>query len=138
MPSVWKTVRVFIASTFRDMHAERDHLIKFVFPALREQLAKEPHHSPFCFVTKTGNHISKSNLTRQVFRPFLKPAKLARVKFHALRHSHLSALPHEGASIKAVGQRLGHSTVELTLRVYLHLLPNADDSLAGMTDKLFT
>ncbi len=40
MPSVWKTVRVFISSTFCDMHAERDHLIKVVFPALRERLDK--------------------------------------------------------------------------------------------------
>ena len=38
MPSAWKTVRVFISSTFRDMHAERDHLVKVVFPALRERL----------------------------------------------------------------------------------------------------
>ncbi|MBI4473319.1 MAG: DUF4062 domain-containing protein [Acidobacteria bacterium] len=30
--------RVFISSTFRDMHAERDHLVRFVFPRLREQL----------------------------------------------------------------------------------------------------
>jgi len=112
----------------------------FVIAALkahRDAMAKESHNSPFCFVTKAGTHISKSNLTRQVFRPILKAAKLARVKFHALRHSHASALLHEGASIKAVSQRLGHSTVELTLRVYFHLLPDADDSLAGMTDKLF-
>jgi len=34
-----KTVRVFISSTFRDMHAERNHLVKVVFPALRERLA---------------------------------------------------------------------------------------------------
>ncbi|MBI3269442.1 MAG: DUF4062 domain-containing protein [Planctomycetes bacterium] len=41
MPKPWTTVRIFISSTFRDMHAERDHLVKVVFPALREQL--EPH-----------------------------------------------------------------------------------------------
>ena len=28
-------IRVFISSTFRDMHAERDHLVKVVFPQLR-------------------------------------------------------------------------------------------------------
>ena len=33
-----ETRRVFISSTFRDMHAERDHLVKVVFPALRERL----------------------------------------------------------------------------------------------------
>jgi tetratricopeptide (TPR) repeat protein len=38
MPTTWRTVRVFISSTFRDMHAERDHLVKVVFPALRERL----------------------------------------------------------------------------------------------------
>jgi preprotein translocase subunit SecA/nephrocystin-3 len=31
-----KTVRVFISSTFRDMHAERDILIKKIFPQLRK------------------------------------------------------------------------------------------------------
>jgi len=31
------TVRVFISSTFRDMHAERDHLVTVVFPELRER-----------------------------------------------------------------------------------------------------
>jgi hypothetical protein len=36
----WRTVRVFISSTFRDMQAERDHLVTVVFPALRERLEK--------------------------------------------------------------------------------------------------
>ena len=40
MPQTWQTVRVFISSTFRDMHAERDWLVKVVFPELRERMAK--------------------------------------------------------------------------------------------------
>jgi len=32
----WKTVSVFISSTFNDMHAERDYLIKYVFPELSQ------------------------------------------------------------------------------------------------------
>ena len=28
-------LRVFISSTFRDMHAERDHLVTVIFPQLR-------------------------------------------------------------------------------------------------------
>lgn len=40
MAEGWKTVRVFISSTFRDMHSERDHLVRFVFPELRERCAK--------------------------------------------------------------------------------------------------
>jgi len=44
MAATWKTVRVFISSTFRDMHAERDWLVKRVFPALRERLEKYRIH----------------------------------------------------------------------------------------------
>lgn len=33
-------VRVFISSTFRDMHAERDHLVTVVFPELRQRLER--------------------------------------------------------------------------------------------------
>ena len=31
-----RQIRVFISSTFRDMQAERDHLVKFIFPQLRK------------------------------------------------------------------------------------------------------
>ena len=30
-----RQVRVFVSSTFRDMHAERDHLVTVIFPQLR-------------------------------------------------------------------------------------------------------
>ena len=32
----WEKVYIFISSTFNDMHAERDYLIKQIFPQLRE------------------------------------------------------------------------------------------------------
>ncbi len=44
MSASWKTVRVFISSTFRDMQAERDWLVRFVFPKLREKLLKHRIH----------------------------------------------------------------------------------------------
>jgi len=40
----FKIVRVFISSTFRDMQAERDHLVRFVFPKLRERLLLQRIH----------------------------------------------------------------------------------------------
>jgi hypothetical protein len=44
MAQAWKTVRVFISSTFRDMHAERDHLVRFVLPRLKEDFLKRRMH----------------------------------------------------------------------------------------------
>ena len=45
MNANWKTVRVFISSTFRVMHAERDHLVTVVFSQLREWFQIE-HRKP--------------------------------------------------------------------------------------------
>lgn len=36
----WQTVSIFISSTFNGMHAERDYLVKRVFPELREWCEK--------------------------------------------------------------------------------------------------
>lgn len=40
----WRTVRVFISSTFRDMHGERDLLTRFVFPELRARAHSRQIH----------------------------------------------------------------------------------------------
>jgi hypothetical protein len=44
MMKKWRTIRVFISSTFRDMHAERDYLVKVAFPELRERLEAHRFH----------------------------------------------------------------------------------------------
>ena len=89
------------------------------------------------FCTRTGNWIAKSNLTRKTFRPLMKKANLPAIRFHDLRHTHATALLRAGKSIKAVSRRLGHSTVELTLRVYVHVLPADDHDLADAAETLY-
>jgi hypothetical protein len=40
MAQTWRTVRIFIASTFRNMPADQDYLVHFVFPQRRERCTK--------------------------------------------------------------------------------------------------
>ncbi|MNG25615.1 hypothetical protein D3C84_1104960 [compost metagenome] len=42
---------------------------------------------------------------------------------------------NEREDIRVVSKRLGHSTVNTTLKVYSHLLPNAQESAALSLDK---
>lgn len=44
MSGPWLTIRVFISSTFHDMQAERDFLVRFVFPELRQDLLRYRLH----------------------------------------------------------------------------------------------
>lgn len=46
---------------------------------------------------------------------------LPHIGLHGLRHTHAVMLLEAGASIKYVAERLGHSNVEMTLNVYVHL-----------------
>ncbi len=40
----WRCARVFLSSTFRDMHGERDYLSRFVFPELRHRCKQKQIH----------------------------------------------------------------------------------------------
>ena len=44
------------------------------------------------------------------------------VTFHALRHTHASHLIDAGIDVVKISRRLGHASVDMTLRVYAHLL----------------
>ncbi len=35
MNQKWQTIKIFLSSTFKDMHVERDHLLHVVFPELK-------------------------------------------------------------------------------------------------------
>jgi integrase len=57
-----------------------------------------------------------------------------KVRFHDLRHTHATQLLRQGVHPKIVSERLGHSTVGITLDVYSHVLPGMQEEAASRTD----
>lgn len=55
------------------------------------------------------------------------------IRFHDLRHTHATLLLRQGVHVKVVSERLGHSTVGITLDTYSHVLPDMQE---GATAKL--
>jgi integrase len=68
------------------------------------------------------------------YRDLLRRRKIANVRFHDLRHSHVSQLLRSGVSPKVISERLGHSKVGFTLDVYSHLLPGMQEEAALKVD----
>jgi integrase len=64
-------------------------------------------------------HINK------VWDHFLQKIDVPKLTFHDLRHTHASLLPKQGTHPKIVSERLGHSSIQMTLDTYSRLLPNA-------------
>ena len=54
--------------------------------------------------------------------------------FHQLRHFYASLLIAHGGPIKVVQERLGHTSVQMTLDTYSHLWPDSDDSTRAAVD----
>jgi integrase len=67
-----------------------------------------------------------------------KDAKLRKITFHDLRHTHASLLLKNNVHPKVVSERLGHSSIQITLDLYSHLFPNLqEDAAAGLGQMLF-
>lgn len=62
---------------------------------------------------------------------------LPRVRFHDLRHSHATQLLLAGVHAKVVSERLGHSSIQLTLDVYAHVLPSMQEDAAAKINAAF-
>ena len=50
--------------------------------------------------------------------------------FHALRHTHVSALIAAGVDVVQISRRIGHSSPTVTLNTYTHLFKTADTAAA--------
>ena len=88
----------------------------------------EPPMYPFAIKTARG-------LNDKLAR-YCAKAKIDKISVHVLRHSHASLLIKEGAAVNLISERLGHTTPNVTLRVYAHVYENQDSELAGMLNNL--
>lgn len=48
------------------------------------------------------------------------------IRFHDLRHTPTTLLIKRGEDIKMVSERLGHSDVAFTIRLYHHVMPKVE------------
>jgi integrase len=58
--------------------------------------------------------------------PALEKAGMRRFRFHDLRHTFGSLLIRDGASLAYVRDQMGHSSIQITVDTYGHLIPGAD------------
>ena len=57
-----------------------------------------------------------------------------KIRFHDLRHSHATQLLGQGVNPKVVSERLGQSSVQITLDRYSHVMPNIQEEAAQKID----
>jgi integrase len=65
------------------------------------------------------------------FDRLVKAAGVPRIRLHDLRHTHATLALQAGVHPKVVSERLGHSTVAMTLDIYSHAIPAMQEEAAA-------
>jgi integrase len=89
------------------------------------------------FTTPQGTQLDPSNI-QKIFNKLLTAAKLRRVRFHDLRHTFASLLIQQGESLAYIRDQLGHSSINVTVDTYGHLVPGGNRQAVDKLDERVT
>ena len=96
---------------------------------IAEQVAVADAWQPtgYVFTQATGGPVDPNGISRE-FAGLGKAAGLPHLTLHGLRHAHAMMMLEEGINPKIVSERLGHSTIAITMDVYSHVLPGMQEA----------
>jgi len=91
------------------------------------------------FPSRVGTPLTMGRLTR-VFKRIKEDAEITKaVRLYDLRHTTATFLLQQKVNPKVVSERLGHSTITLTLDVYSHVLPTMqEEATEHLEDMIFS
>jgi integrase len=121
-PKSKKSRRVDVSRELRQILLElRDKRMLEAFMKGKATIADD-----LLFPSKAGTVLDHNNLVHYHFHPCLERAGLRRFRFHDLRHTFGSHLIQDGASLAYVKEQMGHSSIQITVDTYGHLIPGAN------------
>ncbi|MHC5215861.1 tyrosine-type recombinase/integrase [Enterococcus sp. LJL128] len=82
--------------------------------------ANRINNNEIVFPTIDGQHNTRQGLYQRSSR-IAKKAGLPNIGTHGFRHTHASLLFEAGASMKEAQERLGHSSISMTMDIYTHV-----------------
>lgn len=100
-----------------------------------EKVGTEYNDQGMVVQTRNGYPVSPYFLESR-WRDLLSKSGLPKIRLHDLRHTHASLLLLAGVHPKAVSERLGHSSITITLDRYSHVFPTLQQEAAEKLDEL--
>ena len=86
------------------------------------------------FTQADGRPVDPYAITKD-FSDVVKGTGLPHLTVHGLRHAHATMLLEAGVNPKVVSERLGHSSIAVTMDVYSHVLPGMQEAAALALDE---
>lgn len=103
-----------------------------------EQKLKNPQYKDhgLVFANANGEPPGYRNIINRHFKPILKANNLPDIRLYDLRHTCATLFLAAGENPKIVSERLGHSSIVLTLDTYSHVLPDMQEKAAAKLESI--
>lgn len=106
---------------------------KVPIPAFIIELLKDYYTNDEDFILSRSTKLYDPRLLESSFSRLIKKVGIKKIKYHALRHTFATRSIEAGVDIKTLSELLGHSSVDITLKTYVH---TSDELKKKSIDKL--
>ena len=89
----------------------------------------------YVFTQLDGSPIDPDRISKE-FPKLVKAQGLPHLTFHGLRHAHATLALSAGINPKVVSERLGHSSISVTMDIYSHVIPGMQEEAALAVERL--
>jgi integrase len=110
-------------------------LPKIVVDTLAEHLEHHPPHNGIIWTTQQGAFLRRGSFGR-IWRQAVTDTIGPPCRIHDLRHTHAAWLIAAGEHPKTIQTRLGHSSIQVTIDRYGHLMDGLDTQTADRLDTI--
>jgi len=102
----------------------------------KERALKEGRSEIFqwVFPSKAGTPQDSPNWKNRVLNKMIEKSGLRKIRTHDLRHTFATLLIQNGESLAYIRDQLGHSSIQVTVDVYGHLVPGGNKSAVDRLD----
>ncbi|MFC1861010.1 site-specific integrase [Chloroflexota bacterium] len=104
---------------------------------LRQSLGMTLSDNYLVFCQHDGKPLLPDSVSRAWHR-LAHHTGLKGIRLHDARHTHASLMLKQGIHPKIVQERLGHSSIQITLDVYSHVAPGLQQAAANRFDEIVT
>jgi integrase len=101
----------------------------------RQRIERTPNPLGLVFITQTGRSINPKTLAAR-FDDLTARAGVRRIRFHDMRHTCATLLLEADVHPKVVQERLGHSSISMTLDRYSHVSESVQQAAAERLNEL--
>jgi len=101
---------------------------------LRQHYLASPEKAGLVFCWPDGRPLDPNGFQKKKFTNAVIAAGLGKVRFHDLRHTFGALKIEQGENIYYIQRQMGHSSIQVTIDVYGHLLETRKPEAAAKTD----